>query len=84
VIGHARGPGGIAWLRVLLPGRPNGSAGWIAAQGTRAASTGWQLIVNLGERRVRVYRRGRLLRSFPAVVADRPVLRRGDLADERR
>ncbi|HTA37351.1 MAG TPA: L,D-transpeptidase [Solirubrobacteraceae bacterium] len=68
VIGHARGADGIPWLRVLLPGRPNGAAGWIAAQGTRTSLTGWRLIVSLGERRVRVYRGGRLLRSFGAVV----------------
>ncbi|HEX4482558.1 MAG TPA: L,D-transpeptidase [Solirubrobacteraceae bacterium] len=68
VIGHARGRDGIPWLRVLLPGRPNGEAGWIAAQGTRASVTGWRLRVSLGERRVRVYRGGRLLRSFGAVV----------------
>jgi len=68
VIGQARGPGGISWLRVLLPGRPNGASGWIAAQGTRASVTGWRIVVSLGERRVRVYRGGRLLRSFGAVV----------------
>jgi L,D-transpeptidase catalytic domain len=68
VIGHARGPGGIPWLRVLLPGRPNGASGWIAAQGTRASLTGWRILVSLGQRRVRVYRGGRLVRSFGAVV----------------
>jgi hypothetical protein len=68
VIGHAHGADGVRWLRVLLPGRPNGAAGWISAQGTRASLTGWRLIVSLGERRVRVYRGGRLLRSFDAVV----------------
>jgi L,D-transpeptidase catalytic domain len=68
VIGYARGPDGIPWLRVLLPGRPNGASGWIAAQGTRKSMTGWHLIVSLGERRVRVYRAGRLLRTFGAVV----------------
>jgi L,D-transpeptidase catalytic domain len=68
VIGQARGPGGVPWLRVLLPGRPNGASGWIAAQGTRHSVTGWRIVVSLGERRVRVYRGGRLQRSFGAVV----------------
>ena len=36
VVGHATGPGGVRWLRVMLPGRPDGSTGWIAQQGTRA------------------------------------------------
>ncbi len=68
VIGHSHGADGIRWLRVMLPGRPNGSTGWIAQQGTRATATGWRLVVNLALRRVRVYRRGRLTRSFQAVV----------------
>jgi lipoprotein-anchoring transpeptidase ErfK/SrfK len=68
VIGHARGAGGIAWLRVMLPGRPNGSSGWIAKQGTRSELTGWRIAVNLGARRVTVYRHGRAIRRFAAVV----------------
>ena len=68
VIGHARGAGGIAWLHVMLPGRPNGSTGWIAAQGTRTQVTGWRIAVNLGARRVTVYRHGRAIRRFAAVV----------------
>ena len=59
---------GVRWLRVLLPGRPNGSAGWIRQQGTVPASTSWQLVISTSERRVLVYRGGRLLRSFAAVV----------------
>jgi lipoprotein-anchoring transpeptidase ErfK/SrfK len=68
VIGHAHGAGGIAWLRVMLPGRPNGSSGWIAKQGTRAAGTGWRIAVSLGARLVTVYRHGRAVRRFAAVV----------------
>jgi lipoprotein-anchoring transpeptidase ErfK/SrfK len=68
VIGHARGNGGIAWLRVMLPGRPNGSSGWIVEQGTRAEATGWRIAVDLGARRVTVYRHGRAVRRFAAVV----------------
>jgi lipoprotein-anchoring transpeptidase ErfK/SrfK len=68
VIGHARSGGGIAWLRVMLPGRPNGSSGWIAKQGTRAQLTGWRISVSLGARRVTVYRHGRAIRRFAAVV----------------
>ncbi|HST32070.1 MAG TPA: L,D-transpeptidase [Solirubrobacteraceae bacterium] len=68
VIGHAHSGGGIAWLRVMLPGRPNGSSGWIAKQGTRTTSTGWRITVSLGARRVTVYRHGRAIRRFAAVV----------------
>jgi hypothetical protein len=68
VISRATTQGGIAWLRVMLPGRPNSSSGWIAAQGTRASATGWRLAVSLEARRVTVYRHGRIVRRFSAVV----------------
>lgn len=68
VIGHARSAAGIAWLHVMLPGRPNGSTGWIARQGTHADSTGWRIAVSLGARRVTVYRHGRVTTRFAAVV----------------
>ncbi len=68
VIGAAVGRGGVRWLRVMLPGRPNGASGWIAQKGTRSSVTAWHLVVNLAARRVRVYRDGRLLRAFRAVV----------------
>jgi lipoprotein-anchoring transpeptidase ErfK/SrfK len=68
VVGHARGSDGISWLKVMLPGRPNGSSGWIAQQGTRPLVTGWRLVVSLAARRVTVYRHGRVLRRFRAVV----------------
>jgi len=68
VIKRATGAGGLKWLRVMLPGRPNGSSGWIAQQGTRLLVNGWHLLVNLGARRVTVYRHGRALRRFSAVV----------------
>jgi lipoprotein-anchoring transpeptidase ErfK/SrfK len=68
VVGHATGPGGVRWLRVMLPGRPDGSTGWIAQQGTRALATGWRILVDLAARRVLVYRNGRTVRTFTAVV----------------
>jgi lipoprotein-anchoring transpeptidase ErfK/SrfK len=52
----------------MLPGRPNGSTGWIAEQGTRKLVTGWHLVVDLSARRVRAYRDGRIVRTFLAVV----------------
>ncbi len=68
VVGHATGPGGVRWLRVMLPGRPDGSTGWIAQQGTRALATGWRILVDLAARRVRVYSEGRTAETFQAVV----------------
>ena len=68
VIGHSTAPNGTAWLKVMLPGRPDGSTGWIAKGGTRELVTGWRILVNLGARRVTVYREGRRVRAFRAVV----------------
>lgn len=68
VVGHARSGAGIAWLHVMLPGRPNESSGWILAQGTRSEVTGWRIVVSLGARRVTVYRHGVAVRRFAAVV----------------
>jgi lipoprotein-anchoring transpeptidase ErfK/SrfK len=68
VIGRSTGPEGALWLRVMLPGRPDGSTGWIAQRGTRKLVTAWHIVVDLAGRRVRVYRDGRTVRSFQAVV----------------
>jgi hypothetical protein len=68
VIARRSGPEGTLWLDVMLPGRPNGSSGWITGAGTRELQTSWALTVDLGKRLVRAYLHGRVLRSFPAVV----------------
>jgi lipoprotein-anchoring transpeptidase ErfK/SrfK len=68
VIATAVAAGGARWLRVMLPGRPNGSTGWIAQRGTSPATTDWQIVVKTASRLVLVYRRGRLLRTFSAIV----------------
>jgi lipoprotein-anchoring transpeptidase ErfK/SrfK len=60
-----------AWLRVRLPGRPNGHSGWIAAGRTRATSTEWRIRVALSSRRVIVFRGGRVVRRFAAIVGKR-------------
>jgi lipoprotein-anchoring transpeptidase ErfK/SrfK len=59
---------GRTWLKVLLPVRPNGSAGWIPRDRTMIGSTHWRVVVSTGQRKVRVYRDGHLARSFLAVV----------------
>ena len=59
---------GIRWLKVMLPGRPNSSTGWIHGGGTRDLVTGWHIIVSTSARRLSVYFHGRLSRSFSAVV----------------
>lgn len=68
VIGHATAPRATVWLKVMLPGRPDGSTGWIAEAGTHELLTGWRILVDLEARRVAVYREGREVRAFQAVV----------------
>ena len=60
--------GGQRWLNVRLPGRPNGQTGWIRQRGTRAGITRWHLVVDTSTRRVTVYKNGRRLQIFKAVV----------------
>lgn len=59
-----------SWVRVRLPGRPNGHTGWIRTWQTRRASTEWRIRVKLSARRVIVYRAGRVERRFRAVVGN--------------
>ena len=68
VLGHATDPRGRRWLRVRLPGRPNGHTGWIERAGTTAGSTTMRIVVELSRRRVVVYRDAHVIRTFAAIV----------------
>jgi len=68
VVGHGTTASGARRLRVMLPGRPNGATGWIAQSATTRTSTGWRIVLRTSIRTVKVYRQGRLVRSFKAVV----------------
>ncbi len=68
VLARATATDGRPWVRVRLPGRPNGHSGWIPTAGTRPSVTGWQLVVDRSARRVTAYREGHAERSFRAVV----------------
>ncbi len=68
VIGQANGRDHTRWLKVMLPGRPNGLTGWIARGGTSELITPWHITVSLGARRVSIYLHGRRWRAFSAVV----------------
>ena len=64
---------GLSWLQVRLPGRVLGQVspareGWIRASSTVALSTSWHLLVRLSSREVIVFRDGRRVRSFSAVI----------------
>ncbi len=65
--------GGRFWLRVRLPGRALGGkaqaqVGWISASNTLVSTTDWHILVDVRTRRMVVYRDGRRLRSYRAVV----------------
>jgi lipoprotein-anchoring transpeptidase ErfK/SrfK len=68
VLEDARGPRGMRWLKVLLPGRPDSHTGWIARRATTLSLTPWRLIVRLSTRQVTVLYDGRVSRIFLAVV----------------
>jgi lipoprotein-anchoring transpeptidase ErfK/SrfK len=68
VLGHTTTRDGVDWLRVRVPGRPNGGNGWIARRGTVLTTTSWHLVVRTSSRRVLVYRHGRFVRAFKAIV----------------
>jgi lipoprotein-anchoring transpeptidase ErfK/SrfK len=59
---------GVRWLKVRLPGRPNGGKGWIVQRGTVLTTTSWSIVVRTSRRQVRVYRHGHLVRSLAAIV----------------
>jgi L,D-transpeptidase catalytic domain len=56
------------WLKVRLPGRPNGHTGWIRQVATVGSFTGWHIVVDTVHREVTVYWAGRVQRVFKAVV----------------
>jgi lipoprotein-anchoring transpeptidase ErfK/SrfK len=59
---------GEEWIKVLLPDRPNGSAGWILRNRVVLGHSNYWIEVSTGRRTVSVYRDGHLVRRFRAVV----------------
>lgn len=59
---------GSKWLRVLLPGRPNGITGWIPADKAQVAKSLYSVTVSLKSRTATVTRKGKKLRSFRVVI----------------
>jgi len=56
------------WLRVLLPGRPNGHSGWIDLRKAHVRRSPWRIVVKTESKRLFVYRGKRIAHSFPVVV----------------
>jgi lipoprotein-anchoring transpeptidase ErfK/SrfK len=71
VLDERKSGDGTRWLRVRLPGRPNGRTGWIRRQATLTSTTRWHVVVETSRRRMTVYRDGRPVRTVKAVVGKR-------------
>jgi L,D-transpeptidase catalytic domain len=56
------------WLHVALPLRPNGVTGWVRARDVQLELVRTRITVDLSEKRVRLYRRGRLVLSSVAAI----------------
>ncbi len=59
---------GRKWLKVLLPIRPNGKSGWVPRDHVALSHTPYWVKVRRGRRVVEVYRRGKRVKRFNAVV----------------
>jgi lipoprotein-anchoring transpeptidase ErfK/SrfK len=61
---------GRAWYRIRLPGRPNGRTGWVDGERLQWLRDVGSVALDLdvSQRRLRVQRHGRTVRSFPVAV----------------
>jgi hypothetical protein len=60
---------GREWVKVRIPGRPNGRTGWLPRELLGSfQQTQWRIVVDRSARRLRLYYAGRLLRTFPVGV----------------
>lgn len=57
-----------AWLHVALPIRPNGATGWVRAADVEQLPVRTRITVDLSERRVRLYKNGKLVLSSTAAI----------------
>lgn len=60
--------GGVLWVRVLLPVRPNGTQGWARASAFRFVSTRLRVLIDQSDRRLTLFRRGRVFLRVPIAV----------------
>jgi hypothetical protein len=59
---------GHQWLRVLLPIRPNGTTGWIPRDNVVLLSSPYWVTIDKHARMVMIYRQGKLIHKFRAVI----------------
>lgn len=68
VIAGARTAHDRCWLRVRLPWRPNGAAGWINADKVVLAQTPWRIVVSTARHALTLFRTGKAVRTVSVVV----------------
>lgn len=56
------------WLEVFLPKRPNGATGWIRASDVTLSETEWRMKVELGARRLTVWRGADVVREETVAI----------------
>jgi lipoprotein-anchoring transpeptidase ErfK/SrfK len=66
-LGERTGEDGRRWYRVLLSQRPNGTTGWVRADGVDVQPVTTKIVVRRGDRKLEVWRRGQ--RIFETTVA---------------
>jgi lipoprotein-anchoring transpeptidase ErfK/SrfK len=59
---------GQRWVEVLLPIRPNGSRGWVPADVLRMRTTPMRILIDVGDRRLTLFRAGRAVMRVPVAV----------------
>jgi len=59
---------GRRWHEVLLPVRPNGTRGWVPANVLQVRRTAVRVLIDVGDRRMTVYRAGRAALRAPVAV----------------
>jgi L,D-transpeptidase catalytic domain len=68
VLGETTTKGRVAWLYVMVPGRPNGRRGWILERGTTASTTSWSIVVDTTTRLMTIDEYGQPVRTVKVVV----------------
>lgn len=68
VVGSARGADDRCWVRVRLPWRPNGAAGWINATNVVLQPTRWRIAVSIAHRTLTLFHAGSAVRTVQVVV----------------
>ena len=68
LVDTTRETGGRVWYRVWLAMRPNGSRGWVPEGKLAFYTTSAKIAIDLSERKLRVYRRGALVATYPVAV----------------